>query len=408
MPAHLKSYGVAALMVVIVALWMGTGTLVQGGQGPHKGEKPVVGLIDGGDGPLSKAVEDAGLAKGDSAKSDLGYDPALSIAERNAKQSGAEGGLPSVRIQTFTAKPMPIIISLRGQTEARATVPMVAQTSAVVTEVAVKKGQTVKTGDLLCQLDPGPRTAAVAQAQAALAQAQKAFDSNKSLRAKGLAPSNSAQSAEAGLKAAQAALDQAQAELGRTKIVAKAEGIVQEPLANVGQLLGPGGVCANIVQLNPIIFAASIPEARIGQARTGLKVDIETVAGDTAQGVVSYISSVADPATQTFRVEAEVPNPGNKIRDGLTTQAKVNVGTLPAQFLPQSVLTLNDEGVLGVRAVKDGVVQFYKIDIVNNTAEGVWVTGLPAIVDIITLGQENVKQGQKVDGQKYDPKGTAS
>lgn len=408
MSAQAKSYAVAALIIIVIGLWMGTGTLVQGGLGPHKGEKPVVALVDGGDGPLTQAVKDAGFAQSDKTNSDLGYDPALSIAERNAQQASADGGLRSVRIQTFVAKPMPIIIPLRGQTEAKAKVSMVAETSAVVNEVAVKKGQTVKPGDLLCKLDPGPRAAAVAQAKAALAQAQTAFNSNKSLRAKGLAPSNSGEAAAASLKAAQAALDQAEAELARTTISAKVSGIVQEPVANVGQLLGPGGVCATIVQLDPIVFSASIPEARIGLARTGLPVDIETVAGDKATGKVTYISSVADPATQTFRVEAEVSNPGDKIRDGLTTQAKVNVGTLPAQFLPQSVLTLNDEGVLGVRAVVKGEVQFFKVEIVDNTSDGVWVTGLPPSVDIITLGQENVKQGQKVDAQKFNAEGAAS
>lgn len=42
------SYGIALLIVLGLAIWLGTGVLIQGGQGPGKGEKPVVALVGGG------------------------------------------------------------------------------------------------------------------------------------------------------------------------------------------------------------------------------------------------------------------------------------------------------------------------------------------------------------------------
>jgi multidrug efflux system membrane fusion protein len=65
--------------------------------------------------------------------------------------------------------------------------------------------------------------------------------------------------------------------------------------------------------------------------------------------------------------------------------------------LPQSVLTLDDDGVLGVRTVEDGKVAFHEVTIVSDTRQGVWVTGLPAIAQVITVGQENVTAGQAVN-----------
>jgi len=38
------------------------------------------------------------------------------------------------------------------------------------------------------------------------------------------------------------------------------------------------------------------------------------------------------------------------------------MGTIPAHLLPQSVMTLDDDGALGVRAVKDGKVELYPDD----------------------------------------------
>ena len=129
---------------------------------------------------------------------------------------------------------------------------------------------------------------------------------------------------------------------------------------------------------------------------------IETVAGDEADGTVTFISSVADTSTRTFRVEAEIPNPGNKLRDGLTASATVNLGTVPAHILPQSVLTLDNNGTLGIRAVEDDMVVFHPVTILKDTREGVWITGLPPSVDVITLGQEYVEAGQIVAAQKFE------
>lgn len=82
----------------------------------------------------------------------------------------------------------------------------------------------------------------------------------------------------------------------------------------------------------------------------------------------------------------------------------IDIGTSLAQLLPQSVLTLDDEGALGVRIVEDGnKVAFYPVTIVSDTRDGVLVTGLPNQADVITLGQEYVKAGQEVKAEKADP-----
>jgi multidrug efflux system membrane fusion protein len=389
------SYGFAFVILLLAGAWFATGTLVQGGQGPGNGEKAIVSLIEGEDhGPIAGALGNAGLLAEHHAPE---VDPNLTIAQRNEATTGAAAPLQSVRTQTFTAQPMPIEVPLRGRTEAKATVTAVAETAGSVDVVHVTKGQRVAVGDLLCTLDQGTRAAAVAQAKAALAQAQLSFDTNIDLRDRGLAPPNSANAVEVALAQAQAGLDNAQAELDRTEIKAKVAGLVQDPLATAGTMLNPGSPCATIVQLNPIVFTGMVPEAHIGLARTGLNARIKTMTGQSVDGKVTYISSVADNATRAFRAEIEIANDDYAIRDGVTAEAIVNIGTAPGHLLPQSVLTLDDDGILGVRTVENSVVAFYPITIVSDTREGIWVTGLPISADVITIGQENVTAGQHVE-----------
>ena len=401
----LFSYGAALIIVILVGLWLGTGTLVQGGKGPGLGDKPVISLFE------PKTEVKPGKSADDEPDTP---NPFLTIAQREAATEGASAPIRSVQVHTFVAKLMPIEVDVRGQTAVKATVTSSAETTGTVATVNITKGQTVKVGDLLCTLDPETRQAAVTQAQGALAQAnasvaqsQADYDTNQSLIQKGLATPNSAralevslEAAKASVSAAQAGVDNAVAELGRTKVYAKAAGVVSDPIATVGSILNSSigtATCATIVQLDPILFMGSVPEAEIGYAQLGMTVSVTTVTGQTLKGKVTYIAPVSDNATRSFPVEVELPNPGGVVRAGLTATATVNVGTAPAQLLPQSVLTLDDKGTLGLRAVDaNSKVVFYPVTIVKDAREGIYVSGLPAKLDVITVGQEFVNAGDTV------------
>ena len=405
----LKSFGLSFIILAIAAAWMATGSLVMGGQGPGNGEHSIVGIIEGEEhGPLSTSLSEAGLlVEHPAEEAELA---AMTVAERVAQASGEDGARLSVRTQTFQQAPMPVEVTLRGRTLASANVAAAAETSGVVQTVHVEKGDRVEVGDLLCTLEPGTRAAAVAQAEAGLAQARASlaqaeldFETNTQLRERGLAPANTASSAEVAVAAAEAAvssaqaqLDNAEAEFENTEISAKVGGLVQAPIAVEGAMLSQGSPCATIVQLDPIIFSGSVAEANIGLARTGLDATLKTVTDQEASGVVTYVAASADDATRSFPVEIEFDNENFSIREGVTAEATVEMGTMPGHLLPQSVLTLNDEGVLGVRSVEDDIVVFHPITIISDTREGVWVTGLPSQIDIITIGQEFVVDGEPV------------
>ncbi|SHE37148.1 efflux RND transporter periplasmic adaptor subunit [Devosia limi] len=405
----LFSYGVALVILVVAGAWFATGSLVIGGNGPGNGEKPLIAVIEGKEhGPIATTMENAGVMA--QHETTHAVDPHLTIAQRNAAGADAATKAQSVRTSTYVAKPMPIEVQLRGRTQAKASVGAVAETPGIVDTVHVTKGQKVAIGDLLCTLDQGTRAAAVAQAEAGIAQAnasldqaQADYDTNAELRDKGLAAPNTARSVEvaltvakAGVTTAQAALDNAQAELDRTEIHAKVAGVVQDPLVTAGAMLAQGQPCATIVQLDPMIFIGQVPEARIQLAKLGLEAKISTITGQESAGKVTFISSTADAATRSFPIEIELPNPDGSIRDGMTATATVNMGAAPAHLVPQSVLTLNDDGVLGVSTVVDGAVKFLPVTIASDTREGVWVLGLPLSVDVITVGQEYVVDGQTV------------
>ena len=62
-----------------------------------------------------------------------------------------------------------------------------------------------------------------------------------------------------------------------------------------------------------------------------------------------------------------------------------------AQHLSPAVLALDDKGGVGVRILDAGnVVHFVSVNIIKDDAKGIWVTGLPDVATLITIGQEQV------------------
>jgi multidrug efflux system membrane fusion protein len=65
--------------------------------------------------------------------------------------------------------------------------------------------------------------------------------------------------------------------------------------------------------------------------------------------------------------------------------------------VPRSIITLSEEGVLGLRVVgADNVARFAGVELIDDTAEGLVVTGVPDGVRIIVSGQDLVRDGETV------------
>jgi len=159
----------------------------------------------------------------------------------------------------------------------------------------------------------------------------------------------------------------------------------------------PGSLCATIIQLNPIKLVGYVPESDVDRVKVGALAGAELASGTRVQGRVTYLSRSADPTTRTFEVEITVPNPDLKIRDGQTAAILIQAEGVLAHRLAQSALTLNKDGQIGVRVVAaDNIVAFNPIELVRDDIDGIWVTGLPQMADVIVVGQDFVTAGVEV------------
>lgn len=338
-----------------------------------------------------------------------------------------------------TAREIESAVVLRGRTEAARQVTVAAETSGQVVSEPLRKGAFVNTGDMLCQLDPGTRDVSLAEAQARLAEAQgrvpeaeaalaeaqarvaeAAINVNAARKlsedgfasetrlvsAEAVAEAAAAgvqramsgvASAQAGIQSAEAGVAAAEREIERLTIEAPFSGLLETDTAELGTLMQPGSPCATIIQLDPIKLVGFVPEADVGRVKVGAMAGARLNTGTEIVGEVSFLSRSADETTRTFRLEVTVPNADMAIGDGQTVEMIVASDGQLAHLIPQSALTLNDEGRLGVRTVtEDQTALFLPVTLVRDTSQGVWITDLPDAVNIITIGQEFVTDGVPV------------
>ena len=185
-------------------------------------------------------------------------------------------------------------------------------------------------------------------------------------------------------------------EVNRTQVKAPFSGFIEQ-IVKPGNFLERGQVCATIIQLNPISFIAGVPEYDINKVQVGQKVSLELVTGQKINGKLTFVSKSASSDTRTFIVESQIENPQGLVKDGLTANMIIEIDKVKAHKISPSILLLNDGGKLGIRIVINSkIAKFIEIIILEDSEEGLWVTGIPEKVEIIIQGQGFVEDGQEV------------
>lgn len=326
--------------------------------------------------PAREPVENAGQA---------GSDPEVDMPVSDSED------LFAVVIETVQETDLENGIVLRGRTQAFRQVEVRSETTGQVVSEPRRRGSMVSEGDLLCELDPGTRAASVAEAEARLAEAQINFTTTERLSEGGYAAQTRLASTEAGLRAAQAGVEAARAELGRLQIFAPFEGLLEANTAETGSLLSAGGLCATVIQLDPILLVGFAAEDQIGRLQVGAPAGARLSSGEDVVGQVTFLARAGDSATRTFRVEVSVPNPDLAIRDGLSADLLVQARATRGHLVPGSALTLDNDGAIGLRLVDDQDVTFFRpVRVLRDTPDGFWVSGLPETARVIVVGQEYV------------------
>ena len=187
-------------------------------------------------------------------------------------------------------------------------------------------------------------------------------------------------------------------DIEKTSIKAPFDGIISEKMVEETEFISIGTPLFTIIDLDPIKIEGYLSEFDVNKVSVGTKALIEDSNGIKKNGIISFISPSAEISTRTFEITIEADNKDLSYKSGITTKIIIKGSELKAHKIPPSILTLLDDGSVGVKAVDDeNKVTFYPIKTIKDTIDGMWVSGLPQKVNLIVSGQEYISIGETIN-----------
>ena len=157
-------------------------------------------------------------------------------------------------------------VSLRAKTKANRAVDVLAQVSGKISATLVQEGRPVAAGQGICEINAEDRYLRLAQAQAALENAEIAYRGAQKLKAVGYQSELAISRTKTTLATARTQLKRAQLDVENLQVKAPFDGIVENRPVEVGDFIAPGSHCARVVELNPLKIEALVTGAESGVA----------------------------------------------------------------------------------------------------------------------------------------------
>ncbi|WP_300074653.1 efflux RND transporter periplasmic adaptor subunit [uncultured Ruegeria sp.] len=303
----------------------------------------------------------------------------------------------AVAVETSTAETVTLFYQAEGQALPDRDTTLRAETFGDIAEVLVRKGQDVSAGDVIARIDPTGNIADTRRAAEELVRAQREFNNAQELLNRGVSTVDRLSQARANLAAAQAQVTAVAEAAEALEITAPFAGRIETLDLDEGEFVSGGREVGRLVDITPLTVAIQVPQQSLNRLSAGQTATVKFITGEERGGIVSFVGTSAATETRTFLVEVEVPNEDGAIPAGISAEIVIPTGETTAHFLAPSIVSLDTQGALGVKTVNaDSVVEFLPIEVVRAQIDGIWVTGLPDKVAVITVGQGYVSADEIV------------
>jgi RND family efflux transporter MFP subunit len=200
------------------------------------------------------------------------------------------------------------------------TVELAAPVSGVVDKVFIERGDTVRAGQTVLQLNSEVENATVELAKARLEFTQRRLQRNQNLVSNQLLAAQEVDELKTENALARLELNQAKAVLAQRIVNSPLSGRVISVDSSVGEYVGTLGSepFARIVNLDPLHVELVYPAKDYGKVTIGQSLSIQIQhQSSRVTGTVDIVDPLIDAASGTFGVRLVLPNPNSKIPAGL-------------------------------------------------------------------------------------------
>ena len=323
----------------------------------------------------------------------------LSESRNNSSQTlEIQESVSKVLVEKILSKKFNESIVLRGYTQSSREVIIKSQVEGKISVINYSKGANVKAGDQIVLIDPEDKIARQKEMEALLDQRKKEYQVAEKLYKNGFRSEVKLSESRTNFESALALFEKSQVDLNNTKVIIPFDSFLEDSYVELGDYLKKGDKIVKVVDLDPIYLVATANESEVINLSLGQDGLASLRNGIKINGKINYISSSADQNTRNFKIQLELENKENKIRSGLSGEIQILLKAQNAFFIPSSVITLNENGDLGVKIVNDRIVSFFPIEILSDNGKGYWIkNNNEEELVLITRGQEFVIDGESVE-----------
>jgi membrane fusion protein (multidrug efflux system) len=266
-------------------------------------------------------------------------------AHRGGPGGGRGGGAPDVSVTTVQPRSFVDTIEVLGVAKGRQSVTLTAATTQLVERVRFTDGQAVPRGAVLVELKATEQDAGIAQAQAKLVQAQRAYQRWKTLGEKGFASKSAIDQYQAAYASAQADLHVAQARQNDRVIRAPFAGVVGLSDVTPGALVNPGAPIVTLDDVSTIRVDFQVPERYLAQLREGqaITAGIDAYPGETVDGHIAKLDTRVDERTRAITARAEFPNAQRRLKPGMMIRVSIARGERQSPAVQESAVSVQGD-----------------------------------------------------------------
>ena len=195
------------------------------------------------------------------------------------------------------------------------------QAPGVVNVVHMERGDQVRKGQKLLELDSAIQNAAYVTAKARASFAKRKVARNKNLLEKKLLSDLERDELLTEAELARLMLEEAQALVKQRTVYSPINGVVVQKNISVGEYVGSEPV-AKLVALDPLYVEVIMKSDVYGSLVNGMTVEVQPERdGRRYEGKIKIVDKIIDAASGTFGVRIELPNPDFILPAGLKCQA---------------------------------------------------------------------------------------
>ncbi|MFN4042189.1 MAG: efflux RND transporter periplasmic adaptor subunit [Brevundimonas sp.] len=293
-------------------------------------------------------------------------------------------------------------LQVLGVARGRRSVNITSNTSQLITRVLFQDGQVVAAGTPLVELRAQQEAAGVAEARAAVVEAERDYERYSTLAERGFAPRMMAEQAETALARARANLQAAEVQQGERVIRAPFAGRLGLTTVTAGTLINPGAVITTLDDVAVIRVDFPVPERFAGSLTSGTPITATADAypGETFSGRIALLDTRVDETTRAITARAEFANPGNRIRPGTLMRVSVQQGRRNAPAAPESAVQYEGEGAFVYRIARgERGSTAQRVEVVTGSVENGFVeitSGVDAGERIVGTGLNRIQPGAPI------------